>query len=353
MDEKVTIKSIAKASGFSIGTIDRALNDRGRIKLETKEKILSIADQLGYKPNKLASALSKNQTIRLVAVFPFEPDYYYQKIKDGMLDAQNELNEYSIQLDFFHPESLEPKTQIEMLANINKLDLNGLILSPGDDSLDKLINSFVDHGIPTVTIANDTPTSKRLFYIGQNMYRAGMLGGELIGKLLSGRGNVLTLIAFSTVYSLEKRYLGFEDMIKKEYPNIQIIGPYEFHDWDNVAHNIVANAIANEEIDGIFVASAAGTVGAARALEESTLLKKPVLVGYDDVAYIKEMIKAGIIHATITQDPYSQGFYSVKLLAKNIVEGWLPKEDELFTSLQVLMKSNIDDLDFVKNLDNF
>lgn len=45
--------------GVSEGTVDRALNDREGIKKETKEKILKVAKELGYRPNHLARCLAR------------------------------------------------------------------------------------------------------------------------------------------------------------------------------------------------------------------------------------------------------------------------------------------------------
>lgn len=61
---KVTLKMIADQAGVSIGTVDRALNNRGRILPETKAQIIEIANSLGYQPNRLASALRKKCILR-------------------------------------------------------------------------------------------------------------------------------------------------------------------------------------------------------------------------------------------------------------------------------------------------
>ena len=42
---KVTLKMIADQAGVSIGTVDRALNNRGRILPETKAQIIEIAKE--------------------------------------------------------------------------------------------------------------------------------------------------------------------------------------------------------------------------------------------------------------------------------------------------------------------
>ena len=44
----VTIQQIAEQAGVSRGTVDRALNHRGRINPEVAERICRLADEMGY-----------------------------------------------------------------------------------------------------------------------------------------------------------------------------------------------------------------------------------------------------------------------------------------------------------------
>ncbi len=47
-----TIRQIAQIAGVSRGTVDRALNHRGRINPEVARRIWEIAEELDYHPRK-------------------------------------------------------------------------------------------------------------------------------------------------------------------------------------------------------------------------------------------------------------------------------------------------------------
>ncbi len=59
---RVTIHDVAKAAGVSVSTVSKALNDTGRMASETREKIKSIAADVGFRPNALARSLLFNRS---------------------------------------------------------------------------------------------------------------------------------------------------------------------------------------------------------------------------------------------------------------------------------------------------
>jgi LacI family transcriptional regulator len=63
-DERVapTIYDVARAAGVSIGTISKALNGKGNLPTETRERIRAVADELGFRPNELAQSLVRKRS---------------------------------------------------------------------------------------------------------------------------------------------------------------------------------------------------------------------------------------------------------------------------------------------------
>jgi LacI family transcriptional regulator len=60
----VGIKDVALAAGVSVTTVSHVLNDvaYARVSVETRDKVRSAAEQLGYGPNRLAQALRSRRT---------------------------------------------------------------------------------------------------------------------------------------------------------------------------------------------------------------------------------------------------------------------------------------------------
>ena len=61
-ENMVTLEDVAKLAGVSLSTASVALNNRGRVASETREKVLRAAKKLGYIPNGLARNLVSGKT---------------------------------------------------------------------------------------------------------------------------------------------------------------------------------------------------------------------------------------------------------------------------------------------------
>ncbi|MET8993231.1 LacI family DNA-binding transcriptional regulator [Nonomuraea wenchangensis] len=57
-----TIRDVAAAAAVSIGTASKALNGRGRMRDETRDRVLAAAERLGFRPNPLAQGLLAGRT---------------------------------------------------------------------------------------------------------------------------------------------------------------------------------------------------------------------------------------------------------------------------------------------------
>ncbi|MBX7236007.1 MAG: LacI family transcriptional regulator [Caldilineales bacterium] len=63
-----TLKEVAKEAGVSIQTVSRVVNERPDVAPETRQRVLSIIDRLGYRPNVLARSLIRRRSHTLGVV---------------------------------------------------------------------------------------------------------------------------------------------------------------------------------------------------------------------------------------------------------------------------------------------
>lgn len=118
----ITEQEIANIAGVSRGTVDRALKNRPGVSLQTKEKILKIAEEHNYKPNLIGKALVySNRTIPVEIILNSVGNSFFDEIKRGIYDAQKDYSNYGISVavkeikgydahDFIGEISLLPKS---------------------------------------------------------------------------------------------------------------------------------------------------------------------------------------------------------------------------------------------------
>ena len=95
---KVTIQKIAEAAGVSRGTVDRALNNRGRIDPQVSERILRIADEMGYVPRSRRQTASRGKPIKIGVVTQLAGSSFMLEVNRGIQKAASELKEKNIDL---------------------------------------------------------------------------------------------------------------------------------------------------------------------------------------------------------------------------------------------------------------
>ena len=59
----LTIRDVARVAKVSVGTVSKALNNNGSLRSETRERVIAIANELGFRPNDLAQSLHRGHTL--------------------------------------------------------------------------------------------------------------------------------------------------------------------------------------------------------------------------------------------------------------------------------------------------
>src|SRR5574344_2247850 len=90
LKERVTIYEVAKASGVSLATVSRVINNSDTVKEDTKKKVMAVIKKLGYKPSGLAQPLATNKTTNIGVIIPSANYVYISNLLNGISEVAKE-----------------------------------------------------------------------------------------------------------------------------------------------------------------------------------------------------------------------------------------------------------------------
>ena len=67
-NSRITIKDVAEKAGVSTQTVSRVINERPDVARETRQKVLAVIEELGYRPSALARGLIRGRSYTLGVV---------------------------------------------------------------------------------------------------------------------------------------------------------------------------------------------------------------------------------------------------------------------------------------------
>lgn len=142
------LKTIAKITGYSVSTVSRVVNGKGRVSKETREKIMAIVNQYNYVPNQIARSLKSNATNTVGIIVPDIREYFYKVIRAA--DAIFSKHGYSILLA---DSNEDPKKEEMYIKLMYEKRVDGLILATVSNEVQAL-DIFFNNGVPVLFIDN-------------------------------------------------------------------------------------------------------------------------------------------------------------------------------------------------------
>ncbi len=335
---RVTLREIAKAANVSIGTVDRALNNRSGVNAESKRRVLQIADQLGYRPNRFASALSRRSEIRICLVFPRDPEAFYREIEFGIDCAAAELEDYGVSVEklrFALDDEQEARACIQCAKEFDACAVNAAGCMTAD-CIRLLENN------PLITFNTDSPETRRRFFIGGNARQSGFVGAELLQMIVNDNAPVAVLGNFARAMPFLERFGGFFEYVHASQMRVERCVECP-GDPDRACESLIAALESDKSIQGVFATGYSSTIGAVRALK--ALNRRDIrLIGYDLTNETAEALREGWCDLLLDQHPFDQGYQAARMLARMLIENWSPAQEKLYFDAQIVVRGNMEGL---------
>jgi simple sugar transport system substrate-binding protein len=200
----------------------------------------------------------------------------------------------------------------------------------------------LDRGIPVVSYnADGSRANKRLAYVGQDLYQAGLQLGSKIAELVRG-GDVFLFIATPGQLNIQPRIDGAVDAIRDSGKPIQVHVVGTGAAVDDERAKIDQTYRAHRDLAGMFAVDAGSTRGVAETMRAHGLHGKGVRAGgFDLLPETLDAIAAGHLDFTIDQQPYLQGFVPVQQLFLHRYSSGLVSPAETNTGLKLVTRGNV------------
>ena len=139
------IKDVAERAGVSPATVSRVLNGAASVRAEYRERVLRVIEELGYRPNRLASNLRRQKAEMIgVVVSDIENPHFTQMVR-AVEDAAFRSG-YRVLLCNTDENPEKQKAYLQVLAAERVL---GVLISPSDPAGEE-ISELIELGIPVI-----------------------------------------------------------------------------------------------------------------------------------------------------------------------------------------------------------
>jgi LacI family transcriptional regulator len=317
------------------------LNRRPGVRDATAQRVLKVAGELAYLPERELYAALAPQPLRVSVLLPAGTNRFIRMLGDMVGYAEEHWAPFNVQCRAEFIESFNPHELAAALRRHGKRSEGIAVMALEHPAVREAVAELAERGVPVITLISDLSNSPRVAYIGLDNRAAGRTAGYLIGRFIGARSAKVALIAGSLSYRAhEEREAGFLHVFEELFRPLQVVGLREGHD-DAEQNYRQTRALLDQHPDlaGIYNIGGASD-GVARALKEAGRDQKVVFIGHGLTPDTRALLIDGSMDAVITQSPHATLMNCVRIFT-NLRDGREALSGVENTRSQVIFRENL------------
>lgn len=221
MTHRFPLKEIARQSGMSTATVDRAINNRAHVSPQTKARVAAAISELEAQEAQLVA-----RGRRMFFDFLIEaPTRFSSEVRLAAEQVVHQIGVAVCRPRFVMQEIMSEAEVVRTLARFTKRGSHGVCVKARDlSAIRGAVDELVAAGIPVVTLVTDLTGTARVAYIGLDNHSAGRTAAYLIAKTVGDvTGTVLTSTSNHRFVGEEAREAAFRQTLGVLCPRLQIV----------------------------------------------------------------------------------------------------------------------------------
>lgn len=327
-----SIKEIVLKTGLSQSTVMRVLKGSTNVKPETMEKIFNAAKEIGYEINRTKSTIG--------VILTSDGNIYYNSLIDSIKSTAEKISSFNYNVILETMKGYNVERQVELLDELSE-KAEVIIITPINhpDVINK-INELTDKGKKIITLIFDVENSKRLCHIGVDYNKVGRLAGNLMGLIVKENTKVAMLYGSDNVLCHKERLDGFKAYVNQHKPDIDIVTTVKNSDNDEDGYTTTKKLLKDyPDVNALFISSG-GISGICKAIKEANKVGKITVIASGRNPVIEDLIKEGVVTATISQNPVEQGKMAVLTAFNMMTTNKKPDFDKHFVDINAVLFEN-------------
>lgn len=177
----MTIKDIARLSGYGVATVSRVLNNHPDVSEETRRKVMTVVEEQGFQPNNNAKRLKQQASNSIILIVKGTMNMLFadlvEKLQTLLRDAEQDVTVYYLD---------EDANEVSCALRLNRERRpRGFIFLGGDPELFR--KDFAPITVPCVLLTN---SARELNFDNLSSFTTNdHLAAEQVIQLLAGQGH--------------------------------------------------------------------------------------------------------------------------------------------------------------------
>ena len=311
--ERPTLKTLSRISGLAVATVSRALGDAPDIGQETKEHVRTIADAIGYVPNRAGVRLRTGRTNVITLVVPAEGEVINNAAKltnSIALELRGTQFHLNVLPWFPDEDSLRPIKYIVENRSADAVVFN--MTEPEDARIDYLLK----RNFPFATHGRSKWCDRHAYYDYDNSAFARIAVERLAAR---GRRNVHAILPPSRQNYSQDMARGLEQAAARLDVRYRIAQNVDSdRSSDEIQHWISHRLEQSPELDAIICSSSKVAIAAIVAIEQiGRRLGQDIDVYSKEVVPILKMFRHDIV--VEFEDVANAGSFLAKAVMKQLL----------------------------------
>ncbi len=269
---------------------------------------------------------------RIALIMKSLANEFFVTMADGAEAHQREhADQYTLIVNGIKDEN-DLSRQVALVEQMISIGVDAIVLAPADSrALIPVAKRAMESGVVVVNIDNKldaevmAESGVEIPFVGPDNREGARAIGEVVAERISEGDQVAIIEGIPTAFNSRQRKRGFEDAMQAAGAKIVSV---QSGRWEQAPAHTVASAVVSEypQLKAILCANDNMALGAAAAIQQAGREGEVMVVGFDNISAIRQMIMDGRVLATADQHGDRLAVYGIEYALRILEEDIAPAD---------------------------